>query len=112
MSLVLRFIVGCVQIVAATGQTGLHDGEVLIWQGEVDDQFWLIVSEEGLQLLHLVGIHLSRPDVHRVAGLVDGLHQRVTFLLATAGNHELSKHVGILRNLERSHRSDATGANH
>ena len=43
---------------------------------------------------------------------VDGLHQSVALCLAAAGNHKLSKHVGVLRNLERSHRSDASGANH
>ena len=112
MSLVLWLIIGRIEIVASACQTGLHDGEVLIGQGEIDDQFGLIVAEERLQLLHIVGVHLCGLDVHRVAFSVDGLHQLVALLLAAACNHKLGENVCVLHYFKRSYCCDATGANH
>ena len=108
VGLVLGLIVGGVQVVAATSQTGLHDGEVLIGKGQVDYQFGLEVVEESLQLLHIISIHLCCLDI----GIAYSLDYLVTLFLATAGNHEISKHVGILVDLECRYRCDASGANH
>ena len=112
MRLVLRLVVGRVEIVASAGQTSLHNRQILIRQGEIDDQFGLVVVEKCLQLLHIVGIDLRGFDVHLVACLVDVFHDFVTLRLATACNHKIGKHFGVLRNLKRSHCCDATGANH
>ena len=112
VSLILWLIVGRVEIVASACKTSIHDGKILIWQCQIDHQFGLIVAEECLQLLHIIGIHLCGLDIHRVALAVDGLHQLVAFLLATAGNHEFCEHISVLRNLKRCHGCDATGANH
>ena len=110
--LVLRLVVRRVEIVTAACQTGVHDGQVLIGQGEVDHELRLVVREERLQLLHIVGIHLSGLDVHVVAGLVDVGYNLVAFCFAAAGDHKVGKHVCILSDLECCYRSDATGANH
>ena len=40
------------------------------------------------------------------------LHDGITFLLATASNHELSKHIAVLCNLEGCHCGNASGTNH
>ncbi len=112
MSLVFRLIVGRIEIIAATSQTGIHDGQVLIRQGKVYHQLRLIVGEEGFQLLHVVSIHLSSLDVHLIAGLVDILHDLVALSLATAGYHKVCKHLRILSYLECGNGSDASGANH
>ena len=112
VSLVLGFVVGSVQIRASTCQTGLHDGQVLVGQCEVDDQFGLIVAKQSLQLLHIVSIHLCRLDVQLVASLLDVLYYLVAFRFTTRCNHELSKHVSILCYLECCYCCDATGANH
>ena len=112
VSLVLRLIVGGVHIVASTSQASVHDGEVLVWQCEVDDQLRLITIEECLQLLHVVGVNLCRLDVHLISLVVDRLHQLVAFLLASAGNHELSEHVLVLYDFEGCYGSHATCANH
>ena len=63
MGLILGLVVGSIEIAASAGQTSLHDGEVLIRQGEVDDQLGLEVVEQSLELLHVVGIDLSRLDI-------------------------------------------------
>ena len=112
VGLVLGLIVGGVEVVAAAGQTGLHDGEVLIRQGEVDDQFGLVARHKGLQLLHVVGIDLGRLDGHLVAFVVDGLHESVAFLHMVACNHHLGEDVRVLRNLEGGDGSYATRADH
>lgn len=108
VSLVLRLVVGGVEVRASASQTSLHDGEVLIGQGEVDDQFRLIVVEESLELLHIVGVHLSGLDV----GVADCLDNAVTLRLCAACNHEVGENVSVLRNLERCNCSDAISADH
>ena len=61
--LVFRLIVGGVEIVAPRLQTGLHDGEVLIREGEIHDEVGLEGVEELYELRHFVGIHLRSLDV-------------------------------------------------
>ena len=112
MCLVLRLIVGGVQIGTTAGQTGVHDGQVLVGQGEVDDQIGLVFVEQRLQLFHVVGIYLCGLDVHCQSFLVDGLYYRVTFLLAAACNDKLGEHVSVLCNLVGCHGGYATCANH
>ncbi len=112
VSLVLGLVVGSVQVGAATGQTSLHDGQVLIGQCQIDDQLWLVAVEERLQLLHVVSVYLCCLYGQFVALLVDGLYDGVALLLAAACYHELCKHVSVLCYLERCYRCDASGANH
>ena len=110
--LVLGFVVGGVKIAASASQTSVHNRQVLIGQGKVDDQLGLVVIEQCLQLLYIVGIYLSSLDVELVACLMDVLYNLVALCLATRCNHKLCKHVNILCYLECCHRCDATSANH
>ena len=112
VSLILWLVIGRVQVVASAGQARFHDGQVLVGQCEVNHQLRAIAAEERLQLFHVVGIHLSRPDICLVSLLVDGVYQSVAFLLSAAGNHELSEHVGVLHDFESGHGGHATCANH
>ena len=109
---VLRLVVGRIEIVTTAGQTSVHDRQVLIGQGEVNHELRLIVREERLQLLHIVGIHLSSLDVHVVASFVDVGYNLVALGLAAAGDHKFGKHVCILCDLECCYRGDASSANH
>ena len=112
VSLVLWLIVSGIHIVATASQTGIHDGEVLVRQSEVDDKLRLIAIKESLQLLNVVGIHLSRLNIHLVALGMDILNQLIALFLATASNHKLGENVLVLDDLEGSHGSHATSANH
>ena len=112
VGLVFRLIVGGVEIVASAGEACLHDGEVLIGEGEVDYQQGFVVAEERFELFHIVGVYLCRLDVERVAGLMDGLHDVVALLLGAAGNHHLGENVGILCDFKRCYGGHATGAYH
>ena len=125
MGLVLWLIVSRVQIAASACQTCVHDGQVLIGQGEVYHQLWLVLVEQSLQLLHVVRVHLCRLHhgqrlAFRILSLAPCffplllycLHYLVAFLLASACNNKLCEHVGILRYLVCSHRCHASCSNH
>jgi len=60
---VLRLVVGGVHVVDAAGEAGVHDGQVLIGQGDVHHEVGLIALDEGDDLVHMVGIHLCGGDV-------------------------------------------------
>ena len=51
------FVVGRVEIVHPSGQTGVHDREVLVGQGEVEHQGRFVFVDQGDGLRHVVGIH-------------------------------------------------------
>ncbi len=112
MGLVFGFIVGRVEVVASAGEACLHDAQILIGKGKVDDEVGLVTIEELLQLVYAVGINFRCLDGHLVAFGMDGIDELDTFLTMVAGNHELTKHIGVLRNFESTHCGYATGTNH
>ena len=104
VGLVARLIVGGVQIVNAAAQARLHDGQVLIGQGQVDDHVGAMALQQAHELVHVVGIHLVGADVV----LADGAGHGVTLCAVARGNHDLVKHVRILGALVGAHGADAT----
>ena len=112
MSLILRLVVGGIEVVDTTCQTSIHDGKVLIRQCQVDHQLWFEVIEEHLQLLHVISIYLCRLYLHGITSLMNGIHNLITFLFSTTCYHKVGKHISILSNLECCYCCDATGANH
>ena len=105
MGHVFRFVVGRVQIVAPRLQASLHDGQVLIRQGQVHHHVGLEAFEEFHQFVHVVGIHLCCPD----GRIPDGLHDGIALGLGPAGNHNLVKHFRMLGHFVRRDRSHAAG---
>ena len=109
--LVLGLVVGRVEVVAARLQAGLHDGEVLIGQGEVHHDVGLIAAEELDELFHAVGIHLSCLDLRAVL-LVEDFCQSDALLLGATGYHHFGERVGILTHLMSCHGSNAASSNY
>ena len=111
---ILWFVVGCVEIVAATGKTCVHDCEVLIRQSEVYYDFWLVVAHESLQLLHIVSINLCGREGSLAIWqlLVDILHDVVTLCLCTACDLDFLEDVTIHCHLHDSYGSNATGSDY
>ena len=101
MRLVLRLVVGRIEVVAPALEAGIHDGEVLVRQGDVDDDVGLESAEQRTQLGHAVGIDLGRLDPVAADGSGDG----VALGLGTAGEHDLRKY-GIGGDLLRDDRAD------
>ena len=48
MCLVLWFVVGSIEVVYSTCKTSFHNGQVLIWKSQIDNQFRLVVTEQSL----------------------------------------------------------------
>ena len=92
---VLRLVVGGVHVVDAAGKAGVHDGQVLIGQGDVHHQVRLVGLDEGNDLFGLVGVHLGGGDLGGgLGGQLGG--QLVTLCLGAAGDADLGEHFGHL----------------
>ena len=95
---IFRLIIGGIQIVDSALQASLHDGEVLVGEGYVDDDFGFETIEECYQFVHAVGIYLGGFDVR----VTDCLDNSVTFGLGAAGYHDFCKHIRILSHFVRN----------
>ena len=92
---VFRLVVGSVHIVYAAGQAGVHDGQILIRQGNIHDEVGLVAVDEVAQLLDVVGIDLRGGDFGPGGGGQLG-GQRVALGFGAAGDAQLSKDVADL----------------
>ena len=106
---VLRLIVGGVHIVDAAGQTGVHDGQILIGQSDVHDQIGLICLDEGAKFLHAVRVDLDGGDLR--GGFVLQLgRQGVAFRLRAAGDAQLGEDLRQHAALANGHVGNAAAA--
>ena len=106
---VLGLVVGGVHIVDAARQAGVHDGQVLIGQGDIHHQVRLVALDEGDHLVHLVGIHLGGGDLGGgLAGKVGG--QLVALGLGAAGDAQLREYIADLAALADGHGGHAAAA--
>ena len=105
MRLVLRLVVGRIEVVAAALEAGIHNRQVLIGKRHVDHDVGLERAEQFAQLGHVVGIDLRR--LHPVTA--DGSRHGVAFGFGTAGQHHVRKNR-IGSDFLGHDRSDASGA--
>ena len=56
---ILRLIICCIHIIYATGQTCVHDGQILIRKCNVHDQIRLITIDQFDELIHIICINLG-----------------------------------------------------
>ena len=82
--------------------------EILIRQGEVDHQLGAEVLEEAHQFVLVVGVHLSRAYAYVLNVLCDA----IAFALRAAGQHDVSKHIGIHSHFLHGNGAYAPGADH
>ena len=106
---VFRLVVGGVHVVDAAGEAGVHDGQILIGQGNVHHEVGLIALDEGDDLVHMVGIHLCGGDVGGgLGGKFCG--QLVALGLGAAGDADVGEHFGDLAALVDGDGSHAAAA--
>ena len=106
---VLGLVVGGVHVVDAALQAGVHDGQVLVGQGDVHHQVGLVALDEGNHFLHLVGVHLGGGDLGGgLAGQLGG--QGVTLGLGAAGDAQLGKDLADLAALADGYVGHAAAA--
>ena len=65
VSLIARLIVGSVEIIDSALKAGVHYGQVLIGQSQIDDKVGFVLLEQSHKLLHVVGVNLVGSDVGR-----------------------------------------------
>ncbi len=105
MSLVFRLIVGRIEIIDAADKACIHDCEVLIRQGDVDDHIGFVSAEELDELVDTVGIDGVGCDI----GRADSLGDSVAFCLCARRKHDFSKNFGVLGALVCDDRADPSG---
>ena len=110
VSLILRLIIGGIQIVATGLQTGFHNGKILIWQSQVHHDIGLVCAKQFYKLFHTIRIHLCRLHVCSVL-LVQHISQCIALLFCAACNHDFGKHISILAHFMRRNSSHTSGSN-
>ena len=104
LGLILRLVVGRIEVVATTLEAGIHDRQVLIRKGNIHHNIGLKGAEQLAQFGHAVGIDLG--GLHAVA-TNHGSHS-IALRLGSAGQHHIRKD-GIGRNFLRHYRADTAG---
>ena len=106
---VLGLVVGGVHVVDAALQARIHDGQVLIGQGDVHDDVRLVLVDQRAQLVEVVRVHLGGADLGG-GGAVQLLLDRVALGLRARGDHDLLKNVAVLAALVNDHAGNAAAA--
>ena len=108
---VLGLVVGGVHVIDAALQAGVHDGQILVGQGDVHHQVGLAALNEDDRFCHLVGVHLGSGDLGgSLARQLGG--QLVTLGLGAAGDAQFGKHIADLAALADGHVGHAAAADH
>ena len=104
MRFVLWLVVGRIEVIDAAFQAGVHDREILIGKGHVDDDIGTEGAEEFAQFGNAVGIDLSG----LYAAAADRRRNGVALGFGTTGQHHVCKN-GISGDFLGYDRSDASG---
>lgn len=102
---VARLVVGGVDVMHARSEAGVHDGEVLVGQRDVDDDFRLEVVQQGGQFGDVVGVN---PRSLNGAGKLGG--NGVTLGFGAGGQHDLAEDFGELCAFVGDNTADAAGS--
>ena len=105
MRFVPWLVVGRIEVIDAAFQAGVHDREILIGKGHVDDDIGTEGAEEFAQFGNAVGIDLSG----LYAAAADRRRNGVALRLGAAGQHHV-REDWIGRHLLRYDRTDAACA--
>ncbi len=106
VGLVLGLVVGGVEIVHAALQASLHDGEILVGEGDVYHDVGTVAVEQLHELVNGVGI--DAVGCHAVGAY--GLGHGVAFRLGARGNNNLIEHFGVHGAFVGHYRAHSTGA--
>ena len=106
---IFGLVVCSVHVVNAAGQTSVHDGQILIGQGDIHDEIGLNVVNECDQLVYLVGIDLTGGDLG-LGGALELFLQRVALGLGAACDADFLKDLAVLAALVDCDRRNAAAA--
>ena len=90
LGFVLRLVVGSIHVVGPCLKAGIHDGQILIGKGHVDDQ----IRFEAIDKCHGLGniVCIEGCGLHPVAAYFGS--DRIALRLRAAGEHDFRKGVG------------------
>jgi hypothetical protein len=97
-------VVGGVEVVHAGLEAGVHDGQVLVGQRDVDDQFRLHVAHQRNQLRHVVGVDPGGGDWP-----LDLRGDLLALGLVAARQHDIREDLGHLGALVGHDAANAAG---
>lgn len=105
MGFLLGLVVGRVEIVDATLQAGLHDGEVLIREGDVDADVGFVAVEELHELLDGICVNLVGDDAASYL-----LGDPVTLRFRARGEDYFGEDIAVLRAFVSHDGTNASGS--
>jgi hypothetical protein len=86
-------------------QAGVHDGEILIRKGDIDDDLGLELIQQGDEFRHIVSI-----DTCGLDGTAEFSGDGVTFGLRAGGEHDFTEDLGELGAFMSDDTADAAGS--
>ena len=102
---VTRLVVGGVDVMHTCFEAGVHDGEILIRQRHIDDDFGLVAFQQLDQLRDIVRIHGG--GLNRALQLSG---DAVALRFRAAGQHDLTEYVGKLGAFMNDNAANAAGS--
>ena len=99
---IARLVVCGVDVMHASFEAGVHDGEILVGQRHIDHDIRLEALQQLHEFRHVVRIHAS--GLNRTLQLGG---DAVALRLRARGEHDLPEHVGQLRAFMSDHAADA-----
>ena len=107
---VFWFVVGSVNVVGLGCQAGIHDGEILIWKSEVDDNIWLELFDQRDDVFGLVSVELRGVEFCFSTG--EFCCEFVALALCAARDHDFFNYFTVLAHFVDRYRSDTTTTNY
>ena len=99
---VLGLVVGGIQVVDAALQAGVHNGQILVGQGDVHHQVGLVLPDKGCHLGCVVGVHLGGGDTGLGLALQVGL-EGIALGFGAGGDADVGEQVIALAALADGH---------
>ena len=106
---VLSLIVCCVHVVNTSRETGIHNGQVLIWQGKIEHNIRFHFLDKGNEFIHLVGVHLGSSDDRLCLAFEFSFHS-LALAESAAGNADFAEHFIILGAFSDGHTCDTAAS--
>ncbi|MNO59557.1 hypothetical protein D3C76_501470 [compost metagenome] len=91
---ILRFVVGGIDIVHSRCQAGIHNGQVLIWESDINHDIRLEALDQFNYLVRVICIKLRRRNLRLASGQF--IFQSITFREGSARYADLFKYIRVL----------------
>lgn len=108
-SSILWFIVGGIHIMHSRCQTSIHNGQVLIWESDINNDIRLEALDQFNDLVRVICIELSSRNLRLASGQF--IFQSITFRKGSARDTDLFKYIRVLTAFMHNNTCYAASAN-